>query len=215
MRERSRLLLIYGRLVNRFISSISCHPGVIFFAVSTPARNAELRTVVTKVVSPPKFKFMVSPETAYVPLQLATQDEQALYTGLLCLPALSISIAVLRYRLWGIDWIIRRTLSYSALTLALLYVAGVVGLQRVFNGRLVQTNSWAVVGSTLAIATLFQTGIDRRFYRRKYDAEQILATFGAVVREETNLDQLNRRLLAVIAETFQPEQVSLWLRPPK
>jgi hypothetical protein len=117
-----------------------------------------------------------------------------------------------------------RTLSYSALTLALglTYFSAVVLLQPFFSGMLGKTNQVAVVASTLAIAALFhplrrhiQAGIDRRFYRRKYAAEQILAAFGAAVRNETDMDRLITRLATVVQETLQPEMVSLWLRRTK
>jgi hypothetical protein len=136
-------------------------------------------------------------------------------------PPLSVGLAILRYRLWDIDLIIRRTLSYSVLTLtlALVYFGIVVLLQPLFSGMINNTSQFAIVGSTLAIAALFhplrlriQTAIDRRFYRRKYDAEYTLAAFGAVVREETDIERLTTRLALVVEETLQPERVLLWLR---
>ncbi len=137
---------------------------------------------------------------------------------------LSLSIAVLRYRLYDIDVVINRTLVYGPLTmmLGLVYFGSVASLQYAFRfltGREVFPQLTVVV-STLVIAALFdplrrriQAFIDRRFYRRKYDARKTLDDFSARLREETNLDSLNEELIAVVRETMQPEHVSLWLRP--
>jgi hypothetical protein len=124
--------------------------------------------------------------------------------------------------LWDIDVIIRRTLIYSALSavLAAAYLGTVVLLQaasRLATGQ--GQNSLVVVLSTLAIAALFgpvrsrvQSAIDRRFYRRKYDAARTLASFAASARDETDLDQLSTHLVRVIDQTMQPAHVGLWLR---
>jgi hypothetical protein len=141
----------------------------------------------------------------------------------LSLPA-TLMIASLRYRLWDIDVIIRRTLIYSALTalLALIYFGSVIVFQTLF-GLLTGERQSALVTvlSTLVIAALFgplrvrlQRAIDRRFYRRKYDAVQTLAAFGARVRDELELDQVTAQLVDTAAVTLQPANASLWLRPP-
>jgi hypothetical protein len=136
---------------------------------------------------------------------------------------IAVGFAVLRYRLYEIDIIINRTLVYGLLTvsLALVYFGGVTGLQRLLAPAVGQDGQLAIVASTLAIAALFnplrrriQELVDRRFYRRKYDARKTLEEFGAKLRDETDLEQLNGELLAVVHETVQPEHVSVWLREP-
>jgi hypothetical protein len=137
----------------------------------------------------------------------------------------SVGIAILRYRLWDIDLIIRRALQYTLLTssLALIYFGGVVLLQAFFSGITGQPDSPLItVISTLVIAALFnplrrriQDFIDRRFYRRKYDAEQAINVFMQIARDVIDQDRLTGALLGVVEETMQPERASLWLPGPK
>jgi hypothetical protein len=141
--------------------------------------------------------------------------------ALIALPT-AVGVAVLRYRLYGIDLVINRTLVYGPLTamLVLFYVGGVVSLQYAFRALTGQGSQIAIVASTLAIAALFnplrrrvQAFVDRRFYRRKYDAAKTLGAFSAKLRDETDLDALNAELVSVVRETMQPAHASLWLRP--
>jgi hypothetical protein len=141
--------------------------------------------------------------------------------GLLGVPIFT-GVAIARYRLYDIDFLINRTLVYGSLTVMLvaLYLGGVVELQRLLSPVVGGSNGLATVASTLAIAALFnplrrrvQAFVDRRFYRSKYDAAKTLEAFNSRLRNETDLDDLSNDLVGVASATMQPAHVSLWLRP--
>lgn len=137
---------------------------------------------------------------------------------------LTFGIAILRHRLFDIDVIINRTLVYGTLTatLVVVYVVAVVVFQTVLHALTGSDSQLAIVASTLNIAALFnplrrriQSFIDRRFYRRKYNAARTLEAYAARLREETDLGQLSGALVSVVEKTVQPAHVSLWLRAPE
>jgi hypothetical protein len=135
---------------------------------------------------------------------------------------IAFGVAILRYRLYEIDVIIRRTLVYAALVaiLATLYLGGVASLGWAFRSATGQSSALAVTLSTLAVAAAFQpvrrrvqAGVDRRFYRSAYDAGSAVAAFTGRLREEIDLDALRGELLETIADTVQPTHAGVWLRP--
>lgn len=184
----------------------------------TPRASQNLRSTTSNHIS--SFTFSGPWGAAGTPLWLGLLQQAAL-VSFTAVP-IAVGFAVLKYRLYDIDILINRALIYGPLTvtLALVYVGGVVGLQALLRGLPGQESTIAVVGSTLVIAALFnplrgriQSFIDRRFYRRKYDARKTLEAFSARLREETDLETLNDDLVGVIRQTIQPVHVSLWLRP--
>jgi hypothetical protein len=167
------------------------------------------------------FPALNDPSSLYsAPYQLALNAS----TCLTLLIPLSFGFAMLHSRLWDIDILINRTLVYGTLTviLTVVYVGLVIGLQALLRGIISHDSGVAIVISTVAIYFLFQPlrrriqqVIDRRFYRRKYDAAKVVAAFSATLRNEVDLEQLREQLLGVVEETMQPAHVSLWLRTPE
>lgn len=167
---------------------------------------------------------------AYIPVFLVTDFDSGPDTvfwsnlWMVAMPLIpaSIGIAILRYQLFDIDLIIRKTVQYAVVTalLAMVYFGMVILLQSVFNSVSGQQSPFAIVISTLVIAALFtplrrriQDVIDRRFYRKKYDAQQVMAQFAITARDETDMDKLTAELVRVVQETMQPQHVTLWLNP--
>ena len=151
----------------------------------------------------------------------APQDtllSSVLYASVLCVPV-AVAVAVLRYRLWDLDRLVSRTVTYAVVTalLVLPYLAIVAAIPRLAEG----SGSLAVAAATLAVAALFQPLrrrvqdlVDRRFNRRRYDAARTLDAFAARLRDQVDLDALEGELLAVVDQTMQPARSTLWLRPP-
>jgi hypothetical protein len=144
----------------------------------------------------------------------------AFMLSVLGLPA-AAGVGILRYRLYEIDVVVNRTLVYGVLTalLAFFYLGAVVVLQALLQ-PITADSDIAIAGSTLAVAAAFrplrgrvQGFIDRRFYRRKYDAAETLAAFSSRLRDQVDLDALGRELVGVLGATMQPAHASLWLRP--
>jgi hypothetical protein len=138
--------------------------------------------------------------------------------------SVEVDVRPLRHQLFDIDVIIRRTLVYGLLTAALvaIYFGSVVLLQQAFLAATGERSQAAIVFSTLAIAALFtplrrriQDFIDRRFFRKRYNAELILQAFSSTTLKEVDLDQLRNHLLQVVEETMRPEQAFLWIREPE
>jgi hypothetical protein len=138
---------------------------------------------------------------------------------LLILPV-AITVAIQRYKLWNVDAIINRALVYGSLTglLALIYFGSIIVLQRLFTTLTGQQSNLAIVISTLVIAVLFsplrlrlQRGIDRRFFRQRYDAEKALEAFAAAARDEVDVEALRQELQGVIQRTMQPAHMAIWI----
>ncbi len=164
-----------------------------------------------------------APQAGGVALIVRLLSRSVNHAALLCLP-IALTFSILHYRLWDIDTLINRALVYGTLTglLALFYVGSVVVIQSIIHAitGYERPPAFLLVASTLATAALFQPlrhriqqGIDQRFYRHKFDAARTLEAFTASLRHEMDLNELSERLVTVVEETMEPEQISLWLAP--
>jgi hypothetical protein len=200
---------------------------------SSPVQRQQTKWAVSGIVLSLVVNQLFWQPAAWIP---ALQRSDSLYNLLagpdsilmIAILATSFGVAILRYRLYDIDVIIRRTLIYGSLTviLAAVYIAGVIGAQAIFNAVARapsgKTSPVLIVITTLLIAALFQPlrraiqrFIDRRFYRSKYDTRKTLESFSATLRQEVDLSTLTGRLVTVVTETMQPEHISLWIRDAK
>jgi hypothetical protein len=166
------------------------------------------------------FAFAVIVVSVWPALDGSTVGSVLFLAGFVAIPS-AMALAILKYRLYDIDVVINLTLVYAILTatLALAYGVSIALLQGTLIALTGQSSQLAVVASTLVIAALFnplrrrvQGLVDRRFYRRKYDAAKTLEEFGSSLREEVDLENLTSDLVAVVEKTIQPAHVSLWLR---
>ena len=219
-------LLVFGVLLVAIISSQIYR----YRRVSTPLQRQQTKWIVLGVAAVIGFYIVIFVLSL---LFTSLQNQNALgvesftivfdllFPVVFLLIPLSIGFSILRYRLYDIDLLINRTLVYGTLTvlLAMVYFGLIFALQYLLRGIISQNNDVSIVVSTLAIAALFQplrhriqAIIDRRFYRRKYDAVKIVETFSATLHNEVDLRQLREHLLNVVQETMQPAHVSLWLR---
>jgi hypothetical protein len=195
--------------------------------VSTPVQRLQTKWIIVGLVVTPLANVVCFVPATFTPLGQTIYAPIAflVYLLVLLVTPLAFFIAVQRYRLYEIDTIINRALVYGSLTAILggLYAGTVIGAQALIGAitrDVVPEQPIVLVGTTLVIAALLQplrrwlqSTVDRRFYRRKYDASRTLATFGATLRQETDVVALREQLLAVVGETMQPAHASLWLLP--
>ncbi len=192
--------------------------GVLRYRRGGPVERLQIRWFLTAVIV-----FAVCVVASAV-LSAATGIEtpDAVFLTLLLMVPVSVGVAILRYRLYEIDVLIRKTLVYAGLvaSLAVVYLAGISVLGWAFRSLTGQSGALAVTLSTLAVAAAFQPlrgriqrAVDHRFYRRTYDAAQILDAFTGKLREEIELDNLHGEVLRAVHSTVQPRHASLWLRP--
>jgi hypothetical protein len=221
--ERLDVLAAPTNIVFQFCLGIQFVALLARWRRSGPVERLQLKWVVYGVTLAALTALTVEVVFANLVPTLYVPGTFVLSLAVVLIPA-GMGMAMLRYRLFDIDVVINRTLVYATLsaTLAAVYFGGIVLSQRIFAGLTghEELPQFAIVASTLVIAALFnplrrriQEFIDRRFYRRKYDARTTLEAFSAKLRDEIDLDVLGDELVAVVRNTVQPEHVSLWLKP--
>jgi hypothetical protein len=190
---------------------------------ATGVRRQQLKWVALAAVLGGTVIFINTVTFFVFPLENIARERSVVLGLVFAAVPLAAGVGILRYRLYDIDVVINRTLVYGVLTatLAGVYIGSVLLLQLLLSG-LTKDSGLAVAASTLVVAALFrparariQQAVDRRFYRRRYDAARTLAHFGAQLRDEVDLDALGGELRAVVVDTMQPASVSLWLRVPE
>ena len=204
--------------------------GLLFFLLGASLLSMVVRYLRSGGVERHQIKWLLF-ATVVAVVQTASEEvignlleSDVLFAIVIALFPIAVAVAIFKYRLYDIDVVINRTLVYGSLTATLIaaYFGSIVLLQRVFVALTGERSTLAVVASTLVIAALFnplrrriQSFIDRRFYRRKYDARKTLETFASKLRDETDLETLDGELMSVVRETVQPAHVSLWLAPAR
>lgn len=226
--ETNSLLIWWDRwgTGQSLIAALYTLPALVLITVQYITSHSGIERIKTRwVIFGTLFSLSLGLMLYFIPALTGSAPISANGLGIINFPfIISLAIAIWRYHLFDIDLIIRRTLQYTLLTslLTLIYFSGVALLQaalRIVGG---QSSSAVIVITTLGIAALFnplrrriQDFIDRRFYRQRYDAEKALASFAEAARGETDLAQLSGQLTAIVQETLQPSQVSLWLITPR
>lgn len=218
---------LYGIfLINSILAILAAFGAQIYRyrRVSSPLQRQQTKWVVLSLGLIPLY-FVILTVSAilsdFLPMKLGAFGQVTAQFLIAVLIPLSIGLSILRHRLWDIDLIVRRTLIYGALTLSLggIYFLSIVLTESILSTLTGERSPLAVVFSTLVIAAVFtrlrvriQNAIDRRYYRRKYDAEKIQERFAAIAREEVDLEQIRDQLLAAVERTMQPESMALWLQ---
>ncbi len=219
--------LMYGVfLINTVIAILAAFIAQVYRyrRVSNPLQRQQTKWVILSLgMIPLLFVVLIISVilSDYIPPKLNAFGLATAQFMIAVLIPLSIGLSILRHRLWDIDLIIRRTLIYGALTLSLggIYFLSIVLSESLLSALTGNRSPLAVVLSTLVIAALFtplrvriQKAIDRRYYRRKYDAEKILDQFAAVARDEVDLEHISAQLQFAVDRTMQPEMMVLWLK---
>ncbi len=224
--ERSATLLnLFERVSILLLFPVALGLILAFFVRFRRARGEERQQIKWVAYAVALFAAVIIVVSIWPSLDVSVTGSVLFFAAFLALPS-SMALAILKYRLYDIDVVINRTLVYGSLTamLALLYFGAVAITQMLFRALTgeEQQSQLAIVVSTLAIAALFgplrrriQSVIDRRFYRRKYDAAKTLEVFNARVRDEADLDVLGTELKKVVRQTMAPSHISLWLRGPE
>jgi hypothetical protein len=212
-----------------FVSLLACWPAALVSLVlrarrAGPIERAQIRWFMyAAVLTLPTFLLHGAIHGSLSSPVARLGSDLAFALAIVGLPV-SVGIAVLRYRLYELDVIVRRTLGYAMLVvaLALLYLTGIVIIGVVVRGVAGRSDTFAVALSTLGVTAAFQPlrsriqrAVDRRFYRRQYDAQAVVEGFSGRLREEINLDALAAELIAAVEQAVAPADASLWLRPPR